>query len=118
MIPQTRPCDWACKGRSADMAAWQHLALEEGQDDGQGHGATGHDEVLRAGSALALVGMGMPLGFPTSAAQDHPLGLQLSTARGTVGLVSQPVTTNAAIVAGRCSHAPSSTCFSSSSVIA
>ena len=29
---------------------------------------------------------GMPLGFPTSAAQDHPLGLQLSTACGTLGV--------------------------------
>ena len=50
MISQTRSYVWACKGRSAEMAAWQHLVLEEGQDDkpgvGRGYGAVGHDEVL------------------------------------------------------------------------
>ena len=50
MISQTHSYDWACKGRSAEMAAWQHLVLEEGQDEqamyGQGHGAAGHGEVL------------------------------------------------------------------------
>ena len=46
MLSQTRPCDWACKGRSAEMAARQHLVLEEGQDDKPGMGrATVHDEV-------------------------------------------------------------------------
>ena len=34
MSSQTRPY----KGRSAEMAAWQHLVLEEGQDDKQGMG--------------------------------------------------------------------------------
>ena len=39
MISQTQPCDWGCKGRSAEMAAWQHLVLEEGQDDKPGMGS-------------------------------------------------------------------------------
>ena len=38
MITQTRSCDWACKGRSAEMAAWQHLVLEAGHDDKPGMG--------------------------------------------------------------------------------
>ena len=38
MISQTRPHDWACKGRSAEMAAWQRLVLEEGQDGKPGIG--------------------------------------------------------------------------------
>ena len=40
MISQTRSYDWACKGRSAEMAAWQHLVLEEGQDDKPDMGRT------------------------------------------------------------------------------
>ena len=36
MTSQTRPYDWACKGRSAEMAAWRQLVLEEGQDDRPG----------------------------------------------------------------------------------
>ena len=38
MISQTWPYDWACKGRSAEMAAWRHLVLEEGHDDRPGMG--------------------------------------------------------------------------------
>ena len=38
MVSPTRSYDWACKGRSAEMAAWQHLVLEEGQDDKPGMG--------------------------------------------------------------------------------
>ena len=72
MIFQSRPYDWACKGRSADMTAWQHPELEEGQDDktrhGQGHGATGHDKV-RSGSGTC--GDGDAIGA-TSVAQGHP----------------------------------------------
>ena len=86
MISQTRSCDWACKGRSAEMAAWQHLVLEEGQDDkpGQGHGAAGHDEVFRH-----VVEVGMPLELPESVAQDHPLGLQFSTPCGIVEVTAR-----------------------------
>ena len=43
---------------------------------GQGYGAAGHDEVLRAGPTLARVEMGMPLVLPESVAQDHPCGFQ------------------------------------------
>ena len=53
---------------------------------GQGHSATGHDEVLLAGSALARLELMTPMELPTSAAQDHPPGLQLSTAFGIVGV--------------------------------
>ena len=67
---QTRPYDWACKGRSAEMAAWQHLVLEEGYDDEPG---------MEASPAVARVKVGVPLGLPKSSAQDHPRGLQLST---------------------------------------
>ena len=38
MISQTWSYDWACKGRSAEMAAWQHLVLEDWQDDKPGTG--------------------------------------------------------------------------------
>ena len=38
MISQTRSHDWVCKGRSAEMAGWQHVVLEEGQDDKPGMG--------------------------------------------------------------------------------
>ena len=38
IISQTRSYDWACKGCSAEMAAWQHLVLEEGQHDKPGMG--------------------------------------------------------------------------------
>ena len=31
LISQSRSYDWACKGRSAELAAWQHLVIEEGQ---------------------------------------------------------------------------------------
>ena len=43
----------------------------------------------------------MPLGLPESIAQDPPPGLKHSKRRvGLCGSVSQPVTTNAAIIAG------------------
>ena len=51
-----------------------------------GHGVAGHDEVLRAGPALARVEVEMPLGLPESVAQDHPRGLQFSTPSGVVGV--------------------------------
>ena len=38
MESQPRPYDWACKSRSAEMAAWQHLVLEEGRGDEPGIG--------------------------------------------------------------------------------
>ena len=42
--------DWACKGRSAEMAAWEHLVPEEGHDDkpgmGRATGAAGHEVQL------------------------------------------------------------------------
>ena len=38
MISQTPRNEWACKGRSAGVAAWQHLVLEERQDDKPGMG--------------------------------------------------------------------------------
>ena len=88
MISQTRPYDWACKGRSAEMAAWRQLVLEEGQDDKPGMGrATAPLDVtklLSASPPKARVEMGMPLGFPTSVPQDHPLGCQFSAACGIV----------------------------------
>ena len=53
---------------------------------GQGHGAFGHDNVHRAGAALARLELGMPLGLPESVAQDHSGGLQFSTASGIMGV--------------------------------
>ena len=50
---------------------------------GQGYGAAGHDEMLRARPALARVEMFMPLGLPESIAQEYPPGLQLSAPCGT-----------------------------------
>ena len=38
MITQSRHYDWACEGRSFEIAAWQHLVLEEEQDDTPGMG--------------------------------------------------------------------------------
>ena len=68
MISQSRSHDWACKGPSAEMTAWQHLVLEEGQDDKPGMGrATALLDMTKCfeqGEALASVGMGCSWNFP------------------------------------------------------
>ena len=90
MISQTRSYDWACKGRSAEMAAWQHLVLEEGQDDKPAMGrATALLDMTQCFEQVRLWHVwrwGMPLGFPESVAEDHPPGPRLSTPCGIVGL--------------------------------
>ena len=51
----------------------------------QGHGAAGHDEMLRAGAALARVEMGLSLGLLSWAPPSDPPGVQLPAQSGTLG---------------------------------
>ena len=88
MISQSRSYDWACKGRSAEMAAWQHLVLEEGQDDELGMGrSTALLDMTKCFEQVRLWHVwrwGCHWGFATSASQDHPPCLQLPTESGIV----------------------------------
>ena len=99
MTSQTRPNDWACKGLSAEIAAWQHLVLEEGHDDktrhGQGHGAAGHEVRL-----WHVWRLGCLLGFPRALLRISLLVFSFQRRVGLRRSVSQPVTTYAAIIAG------------------
>ena len=90
---------------AAAMAAWQHLApgRRAGRKTrhGQGHGAAGHDEVLRAGPALARVEVGVPVwSFPRALLRIILVVFSFQRRVELWGSVSQPVTTHAAIIAG------------------
>ena len=87
MSSQTRSYDWACRSRSAEMAAWQHMVLKEGQDDKPGLGrATALLDMTKCFEPVRLwhVWRWECHWLPTSIAQDHPLGLQLPTPCGIV----------------------------------
>ena len=87
VISQTRPYDWACKGRSAEVAAWQHLVLEEGRDDKPGVGrATAPLDMTKCFEQVWLWHVRRWGCHWISAAQEHLFGLQLSTTRGIVGV--------------------------------
>ena len=104
MISQTRPYDWACRGRSAETAAWQHLVLEERQDDkpGMGRAMALHD-MTKCFEQVRLWHVwrwGCHWGFPRALLRIILLVFSFQRRVGLWGSVSQPVTTYAAIIAG------------------
>ena len=104
MISQTPSYDWACKGRSAEMAAWQHLVLEEGQDDKPGVGrATALMDMTKCFEQVRLWHVwrwGCHWGFPRALLRIILLVFSFQRRVGLWGSMSQPVRTYAAIIAG------------------
>ena len=101
MISQTRSYDWACKGRSAEMAAWQHLVLEEDKP-GMGR-ATALLDMTKCFEQVRLWHewrWGCHWGFPRALLRIILLVFSFQRRVGLWGSVSQPVTTYAAIIAG------------------
>ena len=104
MISQTQSYDSACKGRSDEMAAWQHLVLEEEQDDKSGMGrATALLDMTKCFEQVRLWHVwrwGCHWGFPRALLRIILLVFSFQRRVGLWESVSQPVTTYAAIIAG------------------
>ena len=103
MISQSRSYEWACKGRSTEMAAWQHL-VEEGQGDKPGMGrATALLDMTKCFKQVWLWHAwrcGCHWGFPRALLRIILVVFSFQRRVGLWGSVSQPVTTYAAIIAG------------------
>ena len=104
VISQTRSYDWACKGRSAEMAVWQHLVLEQGQDDKPSMGrAAALLDMTKCFEQVRLWHVwrwGCHWGFPRALLRIILLVFSFQRRVGLWGSVSQAVTTYAAIIAG------------------
>ena len=97
---QSRSYDWACKGRSAELAAWQHLVL--GRELGTGR-ATALLDMTKCFEQVRLWHVwrwGCHWDFPRGLLRVILLVFSFQRRVGLWGATSEPTQTYAAIIAG------------------
>ena len=104
LVSQSRSYDWACKGRSAELAAWQHLVLQEGHGDELGTGrATALLDMTKCFEQVRLWHVwrwGCHWDFPRGLLRVILLVFSFQRRVGLGGATSEPTQTYAAIIAG------------------
>ena len=104
LVSQSRSYDWTCRGRSAELAAWQHLVLQEGQGCELGTGrATALLDMTKCFEQVRLWHVwrwGCHWDFPRGLLRVILLVFSFQCRVGLWGATSEPTQTYAAIIAG------------------